>query len=32
MTNPDAAARLDRTPGFSLRFRNGAGSVYQVAG
>ena len=32
MTNPDAAARLDRTPGFWLRFRNGAGSVYQVGG
>ena len=30
--NPDAAARLDRTPGFELRFRNPAGSVYAVSG
>jgi hypothetical protein len=24
--------RLDRTPGFTLRFRNGAGSVYEIVG
>jgi hypothetical protein len=26
--NPDAVARLDRTPGFQLLFRNAAGSIY----
>lgn len=30
--NRDAAARLEKTPGFTLRFRNAAGSVFSVAG
>ncbi len=28
--NPTAAETLDRTPGFELRFRNAAGSVYEL--